>query len=176
MVQKFGAFDAMRTMVGVLREVSLDDVRQQAETVPRLMVVGPTEDDARRLGNGLAGPEGEYTTVYRGVQGPAHSVSGLDAVVVWDPERTGAASRVAESLRFESPTIPIVAFEGFHSHDAEALERTRADIVKRNPERAAAFGRALPAFRSAATNSSSMKHPLPTPSFHWSNIPAMLLL
>src|SRR3954447_17561246 len=113
MVQKFGALGAMRTMMGVLREVSLDDVRHQAETVPRLMVVAPTEEDARRLGDGLAGPEGQYITAYRTVHDSMNPTPGLDAVVVWDPERTGAASRVAESLRYESPLIPIVAFGGF---------------------------------------------------------------
>src|SRR5689334_21859498 len=109
MVQKFGALDAMRTMMSVMREVSLDDVRHQAETVPRLMIVAPTADDARRLGDGLTGPEGQYTTAYRTTTGPMNMTPGLDAVVVWDPERTGAASRVAESLRYESPLIPIVA-------------------------------------------------------------------
>ena len=88
MVQKFGALDAMRTMMGVLREVSLDEVRHQAETVPRLMIVAPTEDDARRLGEGLTGPEGQYTTAYRSIEGPTSPTPGLDAVVVWDPERT----------------------------------------------------------------------------------------
>lgn len=175
MVQKLGALDAMRTMMGVLREVSLDDVRHQAETVPRLMVVAPSEDDARRLGEGLAGPEGQYTTAYRTVLGPMNPTPGLDAVVVWDPERTGAASRVAESLRYESPLIPIVAFDGYHSHDVDALERTRADILKRNSERAAAFGRALPAFRSAAVKQLIDETSAANAQFSLvSNIPAML--
>ena len=44
MVQRFGALDSMRTMLGVLREVSLDDIREQAESAPRLLIVGPTAD------------------------------------------------------------------------------------------------------------------------------------
>ena len=40
MVQRFGALDSMRTMLGVLREVSLDEIREQAETTPRLLFVG----------------------------------------------------------------------------------------------------------------------------------------
>ena len=100
---------------------------------------------------------------------------GLDAVVVWDPERTGAASRVAESLRYESPLIPIVAFDGFHSHDVDALERTRAEILKRNPERATAFGRALPSFRTAAVKQLINETSAANAQFSLvSNIPAVL--
>jgi uncharacterized protein (DUF697 family) len=175
MVQRFGAFDNVRTMVGVLREVSLDEIRHQAETMPRLMVVAPTTEDARRLGSGLTGPEGEYATSYRAVNEPVNPIPGLDAIVVWDPERTGANSRVAEAVRYESPVIPIVSYDGFHSQDNDAIERTRADILKRNPERTPAFGRFLPSFRSAATKQLIDETAAANAQFSLvSNIPAVL--
>jgi uncharacterized protein (DUF697 family) len=46
--------------------------------------------------------------------------------------------------------VPIIRFEGTSPDDNEAVARVRADILKRNADRAPAFGRALPAFRSAA--------------------------
>ena len=150
MVQRFGALDSMRTMLGVLREVSLDDIREQAESAPRLFVVGPTADEARRLGLAVTGPEGQFATTTRGVDEPVESVGHVDAAVVWDPARTGAGSRVAEALRFESPPVPIIRFDGSGPDDRDAVDRLRADIVKRNADRAPAFGRALPAFRAAA--------------------------
>src|SRR5215216_3801357 len=150
MVQRFGALDSMRTMMGVLREVSLDEIREQAETSPRLLVVGPTLDEARRLGLELTGPEGQSATGVRAVDEPIESVGQIDAAIVWDPERTGAGSRVAEALRFESPPVQIVRFEGFAPEDSGAIDRLRADILKRNADRAPAFGRALPVFRAAA--------------------------
>ncbi len=150
MVQRFGALDSMRTMLGVLREVSLDEIREQAERAPRLLIVATTIDEARRLGLVLTGPEGESATFLRAVDEPIDSAGPIDAAVVWDPERTGAGSRVAEALRFESPPVPIVRFEGVGAEDRDALDRLRADILKRNAERAPAFGRALPAFRAAA--------------------------
>jgi len=137
-------------MLGVLREVSLDEIREQAETTPRLLVVAATLDEARRLGLAVTGPEGQSATIFRAVDEPIDAVGRIDAAVVWDPERTGAGSRVAEALRFESPPIPIVRFEGAGPDDRDAIDRLRADIVKRNAERAPAFGRALPAFRAAA--------------------------
>jgi uncharacterized protein (DUF697 family) len=149
-VQKFGALDSMRTMLGVLREVSLEEIREQAERTPRLLIVATTADEARRLGLALTGNEGQSATILRAVDEPIDSVGPVDAAVVWDPERTGAGSRVAEALRFESPPVPIVRFEGVSPEDRDAIDRLRADIVKRNAERAPAFGRALPAFRAAA--------------------------
>jgi uncharacterized protein (DUF697 family) len=134
----------------VLREVSLDEIREQAETPPRLLFVGPSADDARRLGEAVAGPEGQSATMVRTVDEPIDSAGRLDAAVIWDPERTGAGSRVAEALRFESPPVPIVRFEGSGPDDRDAVDRLRADIMKRNAERAPAFGRALPAFRAAS--------------------------
>jgi uncharacterized protein (DUF697 family) len=150
MVQKFGALDSMRTMMGVLREVSLDEIREQAETPPRLLIVAASADEARRLGLELTGPEGQSTSIFRGVDDPMEPVGQIDAAVVWDPERTGAGSRVAEALRFESPPVPIIRFEGPAPQDSDAIHRLRADILKRNAERAPAFGRALPVFRPAA--------------------------
>jgi uncharacterized protein (DUF697 family) len=150
LVQKFGALDSMRTMIGVLREVSLDDIREQAETPPRLLIVAATADEARRLGLELTGPEVQSATIFRAVDEPIESVGHIDAAIVWDPERTGAGSRVAEALRFESPPVPIIRFEGSAPGDSDAIHRLRADILKRNAERAPAFGRALPVFRAAA--------------------------
>src|SRR5687768_5848508 len=149
MVQRFGALDSVRTMLGVLREVSLDEIREQAESAPRLLIVAPTTDEARRLGLALTGPEGQFATIYRAVDEPIDAVGRIDAAVVWDPERTGAGSRVAEALRFESPPVPIVRFEGSGPEDQDAIERLRADIMKRNADRAPAFGRVVPAFRPA---------------------------
>jgi uncharacterized protein (DUF697 family) len=150
MMQRMGALDSMRTMMTVIREVSLDEIREQAETTPRLLIVAPTAENARRLGLAITGPDGQFASMFRAVDEPIDSMGRLDAAIVWDPERTGAWSRVAEALRFESPPVPIVRFEGMGLEDQVAIDQLRADILKRNVERAPAFGRALPEFRAAA--------------------------
>jgi uncharacterized protein (DUF697 family) len=174
-MQRLGAFDAMRSMMNVLREVSLDDIREQAETTPRLLIVAPTAENARRLGLATTGPEGQFASIFRAVDEPIDSMGRLDAAVVWDPERTGAGSRVAEGLRFESPPVPIVRFEGSGPDDETAVAQLRAEIVKRNPERAAAFGRALPVFRPAAAKQLIDETSLANAQFSLvSNIPTLL--
>jgi uncharacterized protein (DUF697 family) len=175
MVQRFGALNSVRTMVGVLREVSLEDIRQQAETPPRFIVVAPSADHARRLGLAITGPEGQFSTIARSVLEPIDAVGRADAAIVWDPERTGSGSRLAEALRFESPPIPIVRFEGSGPEDSTAIDHLRAEVVKRNPERAAALGRALPAFRAAAAKQIVDETAAANAQFSLvSNIPALL--
>ena len=121
MVQRFGALDMMRTMVGVLREVSLEDIREQANLAPRFLVVGPSAEQARALGLEITGPEGQFATIARGALEPVDAVGRLDAAVIWDPERTGVGSRVAEALRFESPPVPI-----WKSYEIESTSATGA--------------------------------------------------
>lgn len=149
-MQGIGALDSLRTMMSVLREVSLDEIREQVETAPRLLIVAPTADAARRLGLALTGPEGQFSSIYRAVDEPFDAGGRLDAAIVWDPDRSGAGSRVAEALRFESPPVPIVRFDGESPESEAAIERLRSDILKRNADRATAFGRALPMFRPVA--------------------------
>jgi uncharacterized protein (DUF697 family) len=174
-VQGLGALDSMRTMVSVLREVSLEEIRDQAETAPRLLIVAPTAEQARRLGLALTGPEGQFSSIYRAVDEPVDSAGRVDAAIVWDPERTGAQSRVAEALRLESPPVPIVRFEGRSPDDEAAIEQLRQEIVKRNADRAPAFGRALPAFRAAAAKQVIDETSLANAQFSLvSNIPALL--
>ncbi len=174
-MQRLGALNSMRNMMDVLREVSLDELRTQAELAPRLLVVGPSGAEARRLALALAGAGGEFATIVRSVDEPVDALGRIDAAIVWDPERTGAGSRVAEVLQFESPAPPIIRFEGTNVDDREAIDRVRADILKRNPDRAPAFGRSLPAFRPAATKQIIDETAMANAQFSLvSNIPTLL--
>ena len=149
-MQGFGALNSMRSMMDVLREVSLEELREQAEEAPRLLVIGPSPDAARRFADAIVGMDGQFATIVRTVDDPIDSLGRIDAAIVWDPERTGAGSRAAQALRYVSPAPQIVRFEGAGPDDREAVDRLRTEILKRNPDRAPAFGRALPTFRPAA--------------------------
>jgi uncharacterized protein (DUF697 family) len=174
-MQSFGALNSMRNMMDILREVSLDELRGQAEIAPRLLVVGPSSEEARRLAQALTGAGGEFATVVRSVDEPVDALGRIDAAVVWDPERTGAGSRVAEALRYESPVPPIVRFEAGSLDEREAIDRVRVDILKRNPDRAPAFGRALPGFRAMAAKQIIDETAMANAQFSLvSNIPTLL--
>lgn len=174
-MQAFGAFDGVRGMLSVLREVSLDEIREQAETPPRLLIVGPTVDMARRLGLALTGAEGQFTSTYRAVDESLDGLGRLDAAVVWDPERTGASSRVATAVQYDSPPVPVVRFEGGDPDDAHAIDQLRHDILRRCMERVTGFGRALPAFRQAAARQVIDETSIANAQFSIvSNLPALI--
>ncbi len=148
--QRVGAFGTLRSFVGVLREISFDEVRDQAETPPRLLVLAPAQATARRVGLALTGPEGELAVVAREIGAPIDDPARFDAVIVHDPEGLGAARRLRERLPVEGGPAPVFAFEGRGPEDAEAIGRVRSALVSRLPDRAPAFGRAFPAFRPGA--------------------------
>lgn len=174
-MQAFGAFDSVRGMLHVLREVSLEEIREQAETPPRILVVGPTAESARRLGLALTGAEGQFSSIYRAANESLDGLGRLDAAVVWDPERTGANSRVATAVQYDSPPVPVVRFEGARPDDDHAIEQLRLDILRRNGERITGFGRALPAFRHAAAKQVIDETSIANAQFSIvSNLPALI--
>ncbi|MCA9862898.1 MAG: hypothetical protein KC432_07755 [Thermomicrobiales bacterium] len=174
-MQAFGAFDGVRGMLSVLREVSLDEIREQAETPPRVLIVGPTSEAARRLGLALTGAEGQFSSMYRAANEPLDDLGRLDAAVVWDPDRTGAGSRVSTAVQYDSPPVPIVRFEGTGPDDERAIEQLRLDILRRNGDRVTGFGRALPAFRQAAARQVIDETSIANAQFSIvSNLPALI--
>jgi uncharacterized protein (DUF697 family) len=174
-MQAFSAFDGVRGMLSVLREVSLEEIREQAETPPRLLVVGPTADAARRLGLALTGAEGQFSSTYRAATDPLDGLGRLDGAVVWDPERTGASSRVSTAVQYDSPPVPIVRFEGASPEDERAIEQLRLDILRRNGDRVTGFGRSLPAFRQAAAKQIIDETSIANAQFSIvSNLPALI--
>lgn len=174
-MQAFGAFDGVRGMLSVLREVSLDEIREQAETPPRILVVGPTAEAARRLGLALTGAEGQFSSIYRAANEPLDGLGRLDAAVVWDPERSGVGSRVSTAVQYDSPPVPIVRFESANPDDERAIEQLRLDILRRNGDRVTGFGRALPAFRQAAAKQIIDETSIANAQFSIvSNLPALI--
>lgn len=174
-MQAFGAFDGVRGMLSVLREVSLEDIREQAETPPRILVVGPTAEAARRLGLALTGAEGQFSSTYRAANESLDGLGRLDAAVVWDPERSGASSRVSTAVQYDSPPVPVVRFDGASPDDERAIEQLRLDILRRNGDRITGFGRALPIFRHAAAKQVIDETAMANAQFSIvSNLPALI--
>ncbi len=148
--QRVGALGTVRTFVSVLREMSFDDVREQAETPPRLLVLAPDETTAMEIGTLLTGPAGARQITAEALDAQLRQLGHFDAVVVFDPERTGAAARVRERLPAEGGPAPVFSFTAGRPNDERAADTLRALIASRLPDRAPAFGRAFPAWRPAA--------------------------
>ncbi|MFM9107625.1 MAG: hypothetical protein ACKOWF_13105 [Chloroflexota bacterium] len=69
MPQALGAVNNLKTMMGVLREVSFDDIREDAMRQPRVLIYGPTAYDARWFADQVLGPEGGEKAVTRDLGG-----------------------------------------------------------------------------------------------------------
>ena len=145
-----GPLGTLRSFVSVLREVSFDEVRDQAETVPRVLVLAPDASIARRIGIALTGAGDELAVTGRELNAPIADAERFDAIVVFDPERTAALARIRGELPASEQAVAIIGFEGTGPEDEVAIERHRARIASKLPERAPAFGRAFPPFRAAA--------------------------
>jgi uncharacterized protein (DUF697 family) len=151
MEKSSGGVFALRHLMTIVREVSFDDLRHDAMTPPRILILSPDASAGRELGMRLVGPGGEGAFSVRDLDAHLGDAGQFDVVVVSDPERTGAAARTGDHLRLDGIMTPVVRFAGVGPGDEAAIEHLRAAIVKQIPTRAPAFGRALPPFRPAAT-------------------------
>src|SRR5690242_471843 len=144
-----GGVFALKHLMTIVREVSLDDLRDDATTPPRVLVLAPYPAAGSELGQALTGPGGEGAFSVRDPDAHLGDAGQFDVVVVYDPERTGAAARTEDHLRLDGIMTPVVKFAGIGPSDALAIEHLRSAILKQVPTRAPAFGRALPIFRPA---------------------------
>ncbi len=173
MVQRLGAVDNLRNMVNVLREVSFDAIRDDALRPPSVLVVGPTETDARWLGDAVVGDAIGITA--RAFSAPLTGLDEFEAVIVYDPDGTGESSGFTDRLR-SLPTAPaILRLSGHPDHLEARIDSLRSDLVRHRPDRAPAFGRAYPAMRAAASKAVIDETAIANAQFAFvSNIPAIL--
>lgn len=147
MVQGIGPVNNLRHLVSVLREVSFDEVRDEALRVPKLAVVAPSLAEANRLAGDLFGSTDGVSAF--DFSTPMTDPGRFDAVVVFDPEGRAEASGLNGRLRSEG-AAPVFRLTGTGADRAARLDALRSEIAKGMPERATAFGRAYPPMRAAA--------------------------
>jgi uncharacterized protein (DUF697 family) len=145
-----GALATLQTTNSVLREISFDDVRDEAQRVPRMLYLGPNGDLAHSALWKLTGIERSDTITIAASDREVGDLSRFDIVLVYDPQKSGAADAVR--MRLERSDSPGQVFEIFDATASigDVAELLRQAITDSIPERAPAFGRAYPAFRQAA--------------------------
>ena len=148
--QRFGMFGTVRSFMSVIKEMSFDDVRDEAELAPRLLILAPDATASANLGRALVGDDAAVATIDRALDAVPNDLDLYDAVIVHDPANTGAQGALQRRMPDGDGKEPIFAFTGRGPDDSAAIEKLRTTLVTRLPERAPAFGRAFPALRSAA--------------------------
>lgn len=167
----------VRTFVSVLREISFDDVRADAETIPRLLVMAPTVAEARDLGLRLIGNNGDLAITARELSSPPPELERYDAIIVHDPAQLGVARTLRDRQIETGAAQTVHVFDDRLTSTDMALESLRSAIVRAVPDRAPAFGRAFPVFRPAASRAVINETSIANGQFALvSNIPALLPL
>jgi len=170
----FGAIGTVRNTISVLREVSINDLREEAEREPTLVVIAPDDGVARELGAALAGDGAHRQPKSASLFAKVDLLDQFDAIVVYDPGNTGRAAELRRMVRTDGPSR-VFSFEGASMTDRAALDTTRLTITRRAPDRAPAFGRYYPAFRSAAVRAVIDESARANAEFAFvSNIPAVI--
>lgn len=145
-VGALGALAAAKTMIDVMREVSFDDIRDEATRTPRLLVLAPTEDEADAVARLLTGSETLPGVGLGTLETPVGDPAGYDAIVVKDVPGGGAALRLRDrwSDPDRQPAIFTLADGPFTREDAVGV---RGAMVRQIGDRGLAFARRYPAFR-----------------------------
>jgi uncharacterized protein (DUF697 family) len=175
MPQAFGAVNNLKTMMSVLREVSFDDIREDAQRSPRVLVYGPTPYDARWFSDQVFGPEGGEKAITRDLGGSIDDIGTYDFIVIYDPE--GEAERIGLNQRLRSlgMTPPIFRHGGHGAHEQARIDSLRLEIARRMGDRSTAVGRAFPGMRAAASKVAIDETSVANAQFALvSNIPAVL--
>lgn len=145
-----GAIGTVRDFFNVVKELSLDEVREEAERPPSLLVLAPDDITASRIGALLTGPEASARPATAALFAHLPDLDRFDAVVVFDPSNTGRTEELRKRLTGEGRSTPVVRFAGDKPDSARSVSRVRTILMVRLPKRAPAFGRTYPAFRDAA--------------------------
>lgn len=175
MVQQIGVANNLKNMVTVLREVSLDEIREDALRTPRLLVFGPTTFDARWLADALLGDEAGEAVSTRELTGTLDDLDRYDAAIVFDPNGEAEPLGLNERLRARASAPAIFRLGGLGAHEEVRIEELRLEIVRRLPDRALAIARRFPAMRACAAKAEIDQVSMANAQFALvSNIPSLI--
>ena len=133
----FGALGTVRNTISVLREVSITELREEAEREPTVLVIAPDEATARDLAGELVGPDAHRQPKVSSLFARVEMLESYDAVVVFDPNGMGRAEELKRQARSDGPSR-IFSVKGSSPTDSGALESVRNAVeqwVDRGPER-----------------------------------------
>jgi len=175
MAQTFGPVNNLKNMLSVLKEVSFDEIREEALRAPRVLVFGPTAHDARWFADTLLGEATALPVATRDLGGPVDDLGQFDMVIVFDPDGEAEPLGLNARLRSLGMTPPIYRHGGVGAHEQARIDALRLEIAKRSGDRTPAIGRAFPAMRAAAAKVTIDETSMANAQFALvSNIPAVL--
>lgn len=168
-------FATAKGVWSVIRELSLDEIREQALTPPSVLILSDYRDMAEQIAANVTGLEHSgYVTIRRLDEGHL-PIEGFDAVIIYDPEASPESKALLDRIRSSGANIGAAPFLSTDPSDPRALRQVRARLVTGNPERSVSLGRFLPAFREASIKHVNDETSMANAQFSLiSNVPTMV--
>jgi uncharacterized protein (DUF697 family) len=140
---------SVRNFVGLIREMSFDEERQQAERMPRILVIAPTEEIGRQIGALLVGSENSAAVSAWTLDTAGRNTDAYDVIIVNDPNSNATFRKARETAGSNSRRLFDLAQADVSNGSWAAGLRER--IANALPDLAPALGRWFPVIRPAAT-------------------------
>jgi uncharacterized protein (DUF697 family) len=142
-----GAVGTVRSFMNVVRDIDFDEVRQRAEEMPRLLVVGADQQSADTAAREVFGDGGAGSVTTRvWSDGSSLDASSYDAIIVTDPSGSGLLEKVRKAVG--SGNRDAVFYLSASGKDP--VEMLRLEVVEKLPVLAPAMGRHFEPWRVAA--------------------------
>lgn len=143
------AVSTVRNFVDVMKEMSFDDERAQAEKLPRLLVLAEDVETGQRIGSVLTGLDRSPAITAVRLDAARNDIDQYDVVIVYDP----ASGKSFADVRRMSAQSGVHVFDlaDYSDHDGEWASAVRSRIAGQLPGLAPALGRWFKPFRPAAT-------------------------
>jgi uncharacterized protein (DUF697 family) len=136
-----------KMLFDLVREVSFDDIKDEAARPPRFLVMATSNAEAEQFARLVTGAE-DLTGVGLGtIDTQVWNATSYDAILVHDPLNTGAAKRL--NITVAEGITPPVVIESYAPFDATEANRVRQRMSDALNERAIPFARNYPALRPA---------------------------
>jgi uncharacterized protein (DUF697 family) len=144
----FSTLNSFRNFMSLIREMSFVEEREQAEHLPRVLIIATDTESGRRLGDALTGSPGTAPVTVWTLDAATRNSDAFDVVIVHNPA-TNATYRQAKTA---AGSDPLRVFDIQAEGDEETWQsHLRQRIASTLPDLAPALGRWFPAFRPAAT-------------------------
>jgi uncharacterized protein (DUF697 family) len=142
------AVSNVRNFIDVMKEISFDEVRDNAERMPRIAVVAATAEIAAEIGAALTGVTGSPAISTDLLDAKSIDLDRADVIVVHDPTSGATFAR----LRGLAPKGGVGVFDlpSFEPHNLESIDQLRTRIARQLPDLAPSLGRWFRPFRAAA--------------------------
>lgn len=149
-----GAVGTVRSFMNVVKDIDFEEVRNNAEQVPSILVLASDTELVQEAANLLFGEDDRNGVVARAWMDAEQGFdpARYDVVIVYDPNSTGLFDTVRMATANRRDTANIFFLSANLTVGANPVQDVRFEILEMLPEMAPAFGRFHPLWRKAAVN------------------------